>query len=132
MENSLVPTMDPNKFVENVKRWVILDTHLKMINEKTKKIRDERHELTANICEYLEKNNMTHKKIGINDGKTLSFHEKKEYSPLTFGYIEECLGKLIQEKEQVAYIIQFLKENRVVKVSPDLHLKTSHGGKSES
>jgi hypothetical protein len=62
---------------------------------------------------------MTHTKIEISDGE-LKMYEKKEYSPLTFTYIEESLAKILTDKSQVDYIIQFLKQNREVKSSVDI------------
>ena len=47
-------------------------------------------------------------------------YEKKEYSPLTFSYVEESLAKILADKSQVDYIIQYLKSNREIKSSPDI------------
>lgn len=105
--------------VENVKRWVTLDTQLKMIGDKTKVMREERGNLGKQITEHMVNHNMQNKKIGIHDGD-IRVYEKKEYTPLTFGYIEECLGEIIEDKEHVEYIIQHLKDSRSIKTSHDL------------
>ena len=47
-------------------------------------------------------------------------YDKKEYSALTFNYIETCLHKIIHDEEQVDYVIQFLKENREITSSLDI------------
>ena len=60
--------------------------------------------------------------IKITDGE-LRFYEKKEYSPLTFGYIEKSLGKIISDKTQLDYVIKFLKENREITTSIDIKRK---------
>ena len=62
---------------------------------------------------------MTNTKIEISDGE-LKMYEKKEYSPLTFSYVEESLAKILADKSQVDYIIQYLKSNREIKSSPDI------------
>ena len=105
--------------VENVKRWVTLDTQLKMIGDKTKVMREERGNLGKQITEHMVNHNMQNKKIGIHDGD-IRVYEKKEYTPLTFGYIEECLGEIIEDKAHVEYIIQHLKDSRSIKTSHDL------------
>jgi hypothetical protein len=105
--------------VENVKRWVTLDTQLKMIGDKTKVMREERGNLGKQITEHMVNHNMQNKKIGIHDGD-IRVYEKKEYTPLTFGYIEECLGEIIEDKSHVEYIIQHLKDSRSIKTSHDL------------
>lgn len=108
-----------HQFVENVQKWVILDKQLKMIHEKTKEIRDNKQQLTHEICNYIQNKNMTNTKIEISDGE-LKMYEKKEYSPLTFTYVEESLAKILADKSQVDYIIQYLKSNREIKSSPDI------------
>lgn len=106
-------------FAENVRKWVFLDTQLKMINEKTKEMRDAKHKSTTLICEYMKSNEIQDKKIEIHDGD-LKLYDKKEYPPLTYSYIEECLDKIISNKSQVEYILKFLKENREIKTVQDI------------
>ena len=121
VESSVGPgsTQTKNQFIESVKKWVIVDSQLKIVNEKTKKMRTMKNELTEGICKYATENNLSQNKIGISDGE-LRFYEKKEYTTLTFGYIEKCLAELIQDKKQVDYIIHYLKENRETASSPDI------------
>ena len=106
------------EFIENIKEWVMLDSQMKIIKEKTKKIRNRKSEINTKIWDFA-KNNNYHQKITISDGQ-LSFYEKKEYSPLTYGYVEKCLGELISDKKQVDYIIQYVKENRDIQVNWDI------------
>jgi len=100
------------QFIEKIQKWVTLDTQLKIVNEKIKKMRDMKNELSENICEYVEKNNIKNK-ITITDGQLL-VNEKKIYSPLSFGYIEECLEKIIDDSDQIDFIINYLRDNRQV------------------
>jgi hypothetical protein len=62
---------------------------------------------------------ITQNKIKITDGE-LRIHEKKEYSPLTYSYVEESVAKLIPEKEHVDCIMDYLKSNRETKVSKEI------------
>lgn len=109
----LVPktTSEREQFADDIKKWVAIDTQLKMVNERTKQIREMKQDLHTNIHKYMEKNGILDKKIGISDGE-LRIVEKKEQTQLSYGYIERCLGQIIQEKSQVDYIIQYLKEKR--------------------
>ena len=107
----------PHTLVENVQKWVVYDNQLKLIHEKTKLIRDQKHQLTQSICQHMDQKST--KQIQLGDG-VLTIYEKKEYSPLTFTYIEESLGKIIPDKTHVAYIIDHLKKNREVKTSHEL------------
>jgi hypothetical protein len=106
-------------FVENVKKWVVCDQQLKVIKDKSEQIRDMKHVLGVSICNYMIENQLSHNEIEITNGK-LKVFEKKEYSPLTFSYIEQSLAKIIQDKSHVDYIMKHLKENREIKTSVDL------------
>jgi hypothetical protein len=107
------------QFIENVQKWVLLDNQLKIVNEKTKKMREMKHTLSEDICKYMNENNLKNKKIGITNGE-LRMMEKKDYSPLSYGYIEQKLGEIISDKSHVEYIIQYLKDNREITVSQEI------------
>jgi len=110
---------DRQILIENIKKWILLDDQLKIFNEKLKKIRELKSELTENICKTVDNSNTIKNKIGIKGGE-LKISKKNDYKPLTFSYIEMCLGNLITDKKQVEYIIQFLKDNREITCSPDI------------
>lgn len=117
------PNREQEQFKNNVKNWVFLDNQLKVINEKTKKIREKKQEITQELCQFLTKNNYGNKKIKIQDGELkneISMYEKKEYSSLTFTYIRDSLEKIINSEEQINYIMDFLKENREITVVSDI------------
>jgi hypothetical protein len=111
--------MSKAEFIENIQKWVKIDTQIKAVNEKIKKARDVKHELLEHITKYAEENQLEKTKIEISDGE-LRFCEKREYKPITFSYVEECLGKIITDTKQVEYIMTHLRENREVKVSKDM------------
>ena len=115
------------QFVDHVKRWAIIDSQQKIINEKTKKLRELKNESSEFICNYIT-NNKIQQKILITDGE-LKIYEKKDYSPITFGYIEKCLAEIIPEKSHVEFIINHLKEKREITVSQDIR-RTSSKNKS--
>jgi hypothetical protein len=119
MSNSIVKTITKEQLIESVKRWTLIDSQIKLVNEKMKLLREEKRKHNETICKYMETNSLTNNKIGISDGE-LSIYEKTEYSSLTYSYLEECLDKLIPDKEKVAYIINYLKENREVTKSLDI------------
>ena len=112
------------EFIENVRQWAYLDSQIKLVNEKIKKIREKKSLLAENICAYANANETLENKIKITDGE-LRIYEKKEYSPLTFGYIEKQLSKLIQDESKVEYIVKYLKENREITTSKDIRRITT-------
>ena len=102
-----------------LKRWVQLDTQLKLINENTKTMRDERARLSGEICIDMETAGISKRKIILPDGD-IKIYEKKDYSQLTFGFLEQHLGKIMNDPQQVSFVINYLKEQREVKSSNDL------------
>ena len=123
-------TEDKTKFIENIQRWVKIDSQIKAVNEKVRKARDIKNQLLENIVGYVEKNKLEATKIEISDGE-LRFYEKREYQPITFTYIEESLGKLIADKKQVELIMEYLRENREITVSTDIRRKSRSASFSE-
>ena len=115
------------QFVDHVKRWVTIDSQQKIINEKVKKMREMKHESSEYIVNYMKENNSQHKVL-ITDGE-LRLYEKKEYSPITFGYIEKCLAEIIPDKSHIDFIIEHLKEKREITLHPDIR-RTSNKNKS--
>ena len=113
-------TINPKtQFIEDVKKWVLVDSQLKIVNEKTRKMRELKNDLSDKICDYMTDNNLLQNKIKLSDGE-LWIHERKSQTPLTFGYIEKTLSNIISDKEQLEYVIQYLKENREVTTSSDI------------
>lgn len=108
-----------SKFIENIQKWVMIDSQIKLINEKVKNARETKHKLLEEIITYVSENNIENTKIEISDGE-LRFYEKKEYQPITFGYVEDSLGKIISDKKQVDFIMNYLRENREIRVSKDI------------
>jgi len=106
-------------FETNIQKWSLIESQLKSVNEKIKVIRDNKNELTEKICQYIDENNLRDTRIETSDG-VIKLFEKKEYPPLTYTYLEDTLNKIITNKQQVEYIIKYLKENREIKKSLDL------------
>jgi predicted transcriptional regulator len=113
--------MNPEKteFVEHVKRWAAIEKQLKTINEKAKELRKQKSELSDAICQYMETHPISNNSIQLTDGQ-IRMSERKEYAPLSFSYIEECLETLIPEKEHVDVILDYLYEHREVRVINEL------------
>ena len=123
MDSQLTTTANRNiqkkELIENIQKWTLVDAHLKKILEKVKEYREIKTTLSQSVCKYLQENNLQNTKIDITNGQ-IKIYEKKDYSPLKFTYVEECLAKIIPDKSHVEYIITYLKENREIKTSSEL------------
>ena len=123
MDSSKERTIVDPTLPEKIKKWVVLDSQLKLIAEKTKTIREMRNLLETEIIDHLEERGLTNKKIGIGNGSELKIVDKKEYGTLSYTYIEECLVKLIPDETQVSFVIQYIKDNRPVKTVKEIKRK---------
>jgi hypothetical protein len=106
-------------FQENIQKWVALDNKIKQINSETRLLRQQKNEISTNIFDYAETNNLQNAIIEITDGK-LKFQQSKSSSPLTFKFIESCLNDCIKNEEQVKMIIKFIKQKREFRYSNDI------------
>lgn len=121
MSSSIELTAQHEKktFVENVQKWLLYEQQIKIVTDKAKQIRESKNATAESICKYMQAHGLSKNKIKITDGE-LKIFEKKEYSPLTFTYVEECLAKIITEKENVEFIMEYLKQNREIKITHEI------------
>jgi len=106
--------MEKQEFVEKLKKWVVLDRHTKSLQEKLREIRDQKNDLADSLQEYMDTNHIR-KPIELSDGN-IRIVERKEYTPLSFSFVEECLDELISNKEHVDTILDHLRDKREVRV----------------
>ena len=111
------------RLIEMIKEWVLYDTHIKAYNEKIKDFRDKKINITEEICEHMTRQtqleSLKNQNIKFSDGE-LKFYEKKEYSPLSFSYIEECLENILEDQSQIEFIMDYLRDNREVTTYIDI------------
>jgi hypothetical protein len=121
MDNTgqIVAKAPKQQFVENVQKWSLVEEKLKRVNETAKKLRDMKSELSKSITAYMCENNLSDKKISLPSGE-LRIVDKKEYTPLSFTYVELCLDNIIADKDQVELIMSELREQRYVNTIKEL------------
>ena len=100
-----------------IKQWNILDNKSKQLNIQQKDLRNEKNILNDKICQFMKQRNGSQITIG---GTQIKMIEKKDYSPLTFTYVEECLKTVINSDDDLKYIMKILKDRRQIKVTSEL------------
>ena len=106
-------------FKESIREWVSVDNRIRKYQEVIKKERAHRTALTMSILDHADESNMENAVIEITDGK-LKFQNTRVTAPLTFRFLEECLGECINGDAQVKQIIKYIKSKRGVKFVPDI------------
>ena len=89
------------------------------MQQVVKEIRNIKNELTDHIFTYAEHNNLGNAVIQISDGK-LKFQNIKSTSPLSYGFLEQCLLECINDENQVKELIKYIKSKRTHKISYDI------------
>lgn len=110
-------------FNQKLQQWLIYDTQLKQITEKSKEIRDKKHELTQQIHNHIETHPPITNTIEIS-GHKLKFCKTKETQPLTFKFLEACLEEIITNEEQVRNIMTYIKNKREITYVPEIKRTT--------
>ena len=108
-----------SQFQENIKQWVSIDNRIKNLQKDVKELRMTKSNLTDNIFNYAEQNNLENAVIQISDGK-LKFQNVKSTSPLTFGFLKQCLNECIQDSNQVDELIEYIKSKRTTRMNYDI------------
>ena len=106
-------------FESRIQQWVSLDNQLKKINDQTKELREKRNELEQNITAYAQSNNLSNATVKIGDGR-LKFANTRVPEPLTFKYLEKTLKSVINNETQVSLIMDQIKQNRNIKIVPEI------------
>lgn len=114
------------EFEQCMRKWAILDNKIRASNKELKTMRSQKGDISSTVCEFMKTKGLENKKIETGDS-VISFYEKNEFSSLTFGYIEKCLGEIIPDKEKVEHIIKYLKDKREIKKSNDLRRRFTSG-----
>jgi len=106
-------------FEQSIQQWSLLDDQIKNYNEKLKELRYKRDNIEQKISQHATNNNLLNSTIKISDG-SIKIVNNKITTPLTFKYLEKSLGEIIKNREQVTTIINYIKNNRVYKIVPEL------------
>jgi len=108
-----------DKFQVEIKEWVNLDSQSKLLNEKLKDVRHRKNEISDNIFEFVQDNNLSSSTIKISDGR-LKFAQSKQTAPITLGFLETCLMELFNTEEKVGEIMDYIKSKRDFKYSSEI------------
>lgn len=106
-------------FSDNIKKWVAIDEQIKQINNELKVKRESRSKILQSILEYKTANNLDGNMIKYNS-EMLKFIKTRQYQPITYELIKTSLNDLIDDSEQVDFIINYIKEKRNYKNVEDI------------
>jgi len=108
-----------DKFQNEIKEWVYLDSQSKALNDKLKEIKNKKNEIASEILDFVESNNLSTSTIKISDGK-LKFIQNKQPPSLTLAFLENCLMDIFKNENKVKEIIEYIKSKREYKYIPEI------------
>ena len=106
---------------ENIKKWVILDTKQKKINDELKIIRNEKNLITNNLIKTFENKNINFPIINISDGK-LNLSKVKNYNVISYNFLINCFKEYfsLQDEdncdEKALELLEFIKNKRTYNI----------------
>ena len=118
------------EFVKKVRQWVILDHQLNSLTDKARTVRIEKQALSNEICDHMISNGMENSALSLTGGNVARVSHRTEFAPLTFSYIRECLAEVVEEEEQVEFLIELLRSRRAVKSVVELKIRDGKPRKS--
>jgi len=120
-EVNILNIMSSLSLEDSVREWVRMDNEIKERYEELKKMREKRNVVMSCLSEHLERKNMKHAMIEINNG-FLKLHKVKVQTPLTYRFIQQVLESYIEENGSldIKQIMDYIKENREFKYIEDI------------
>lgn len=101
-----------SSFEQLLQQWIAIDNQLQALNEKSRLLREQKHQLSDQLNEHLKAKQLQNIAVRVGDER-VRFGQAKETQPLTFKYLETCLSKILDvDAEQIGTIIDYIKQNR--------------------
>lgn len=107
-------------FETYMSKWVILDNRQKQLQKELQQLKNEKQEISEYVLNHVVNNDMTNTTVSLKDGR-IRFNSVNTTQPLTFKYLESCLGNIIKNPEQIKIILGHIKSSRDAKTSLEIH-----------
>jgi len=115
--------LQPTTLSQLVQQYLQLDEELNEIHIQQKELREKRTQVQSKIIEYMKDNDLEHRTLKT--GKTqLSIISRKQYSAISFSYLDKMLRNIIPDISQIHSILQYLRDNREVKIVSEIRHNT--------
>ena len=112
---------EKEKLINVIKEWMINDKELKQLQLATKERREKKKLLTAGLVNEMNKTNIDEYKT--QNGKLIKTSQKNK-KPISKSYLTTCIDKIFKSNpEEGKKVLQFIDENREIKVKENIRLK---------
>ena len=106
----------------NIKKWIVLDKEMKLLQKELKERTKKKNELTDNLVDIMKANEIDC--VDISDGKIM-YTQSNIKSPINKKHLLDSLEKYFSENASVPTedIVKFILENRTVNLKESIRLK---------
>ena len=118
-------TVQTTTLAQQMNSLIQIQQELDSLNEKQKELRQHKNNLQDSIIQYMKENDMDHRSVKMGNHQ-MYIASRKQYSGITFHYLDKMLGNIIPDENQKSYVLKYLRENREIKDVPELRLKHIH------
>ena len=97
-----------------VQEYSVIEDELQELGAKQKTLRERKHELQTKIIQTMKDSNLETRTLKQGDNH-FYIGTRKQYSSLSFSYLETVFEKMIPDKTNRTFLLEYLRENREVK-----------------
>jgi hypothetical protein len=114
-------SVQSSNLAQQLQNYMKLEDELQEISNRQKELRSLKQGLQKDIIETMKKHQLDNRTIKLN-GRQISMTAKKQYTGITFQYLDKTLTELIPDKTQKEYVIKYLRENRETKIMDEIKI----------
>jgi hypothetical protein len=104
--------MNQEEYTQTMQTYIELKNEKETYQQKIRELNERIQFLETQLTPMISKNPL---KIDINGMMfNIEVKKRKQYSGITFRYLENCLGQIIEDEEQLKHVIKHIKNNREV------------------
>lgn len=104
---------------QHVQQYIAIDDELQSLQEQQRQLRERKQQVQSQIIKTMKDHKLDHRTMKLGSHQ-LSIGSRKQYSALSFSYIQSSLEQLIPDKEHRDYVLQYLRDNREVKTVEEI------------
>jgi hypothetical protein len=112
-------SVQTSNFSQSVQKYILVDEEIQKLQNQIKTLREQKHDLQDKITTTMNTNNWQNRSLEIGNFE-LSLTERKQYSSLSYTYLEKTLSQIIPDKTQLEYVLKYLREKREVKTIQEI------------
>ena len=103
-----------NTLTQCVQEYAAIEDELEELSEKQKVLRKRKQDLETTIIKTMKERNLENRTLKQGQNH-FSIKTRKQYSSLTFSYLERSFEKMIPHKDSREMLLEYLRENREVR-----------------